>query len=149
MLLVLSTNSALHQWPDIKQRVRQTLYSAWVQTAACACVGAKVKSKTSPFQRKSRFASKGDEAREVLANTLLNHIPVIRYNFQAKVCSTQLTSDVYSWPVNKETTSFVSTARMFGMLTDTVALSLWCLMHYNVLFVHLHYQLYCGRNWWH
>ena len=48
-------------------------------------VGAKVKSKTSPFQRKSRFASKGDEAREVLANTLLNHIPVIRYNFQAKV----------------------------------------------------------------
>ncbi len=64
--------------------IEQALKSTCIDSVA-AIVGAKVKSKTSPFQRKSRFASKGDEAREVLANTLLNHIPVIRYNFQAKV----------------------------------------------------------------
>ena len=45
----------------------------------------KVRPAQGTFQRKSRFNSKGDEAREVLANTVLNHVPVIRYNFQAKV----------------------------------------------------------------
>lgn len=52
--------------------------------------GSKVKSRPAAgggFQRRSRYSSKGDEAREVLANTLLNHVPVIRYNFQAKVTS--------------------------------------------------------------
>ena len=51
--------------------------------------GTKIKVKPSPFQRNtqrnSRHPSKGDEAREILANTLLNHVPVVRYNFQAKV----------------------------------------------------------------
>ena len=54
-----------------------------------ACIGNKIKNKPTTFQRNtlrnSRFASKGDEAREILANTLLNHVPVARYNFQAKV----------------------------------------------------------------
>ena len=51
--------------------------------------GSKIKGKGpqpgQPFQRKPRYNSKGDEARETLANTVLNHVPVIRYNFQAKV----------------------------------------------------------------
>ena len=71
-----------HRW--FVSTIRHTLNYTCMNVLA-VIVGAKVKSKTSPFQRKSRFASKGDEAREVLANTLLNHIPVIRYNFQAKV----------------------------------------------------------------
>lgn len=51
------------------------------------CSGTKIKVKPSPFQRNTQRTSrsKGDEAREVLANTLLNHVPVVRYNFQAKV----------------------------------------------------------------
>ena len=73
-----------HRWSV--NTIEQALKSTCISSLA-VIVGAKVKSKTSPFQRKSRFASKGDEAREVLANTLLNHIPVIRYNFQAKVTS--------------------------------------------------------------
>ncbi|DBB06715.1 hypothetical protein WJX77_001955 [Trebouxia sp. C0004] len=68
--------------PSLQECKQQSIFT---QQQALEWLGAKVKSKTSPFQRKSRFASKGDEAREVLANTLLNHIPVIRYNFQAKV----------------------------------------------------------------
>ena len=48
--------------------------------------GGKVKSARGPFQRKSRHASKGDEAREILANVILCHVPVLRFNFQAKVC---------------------------------------------------------------
>lgn len=55
-----------------------------------AHTGTKIKTKPTPFQRNtqrsSRHGTKGDEAREVLANTLLNHVPVVRYNFQAKVC---------------------------------------------------------------
>ena len=51
------------------------------------CAGTKIKVKPSPFQRNTQrnSRSKGDEAREILANTLLNHVPVVRYNFQAKV----------------------------------------------------------------
>lgn len=49
------------------------------------CAGGKVKSARGPFQRKSRHASKGDEAREILANVILCHVPVVRFNFQAKV----------------------------------------------------------------
>ena len=44
-----------------------------------------MKSARGPFQRKSRHASKGDEAREILANLILCHVPVVRFNFQAKV----------------------------------------------------------------
>ena len=47
--------------------------------------GGKVKSARGPFQRKSRHASKGDEAREILASVVLCHVPVVRFNFQAKV----------------------------------------------------------------
>ena len=44
-----------------------------------------MKSARGPFQRKSRHASKGDEAREILASVVLCHVPVVRFNFQAKV----------------------------------------------------------------
>ena len=48
--------------------------------------GGKVKSAKQPYQRRSRHATKGDEARDILANVVLCHVPVTRFNFQAKVC---------------------------------------------------------------
>jgi DNA-directed RNA polymerase III subunit RPC2 len=51
-------------------------------------LGGKVKSGNKVFPEKRR-KSKVDEARDILANVVLCHVPVLKYNFQGKV----------GWPV--------------------------------------------------
>lgn len=47
------------------------------------CPGSKVKTARQMYQRRTR--SKVDEARDILANVVLCHVPVVLFNFQQKV----------------------------------------------------------------
>ena len=65
-------------YPDVTQR---QVAHAELSADAGRCAGSKVK--RSPLH--SRSKSRMEEARDILANIILCHVPVVRYQFHAKV----------------------------------------------------------------
>ena len=78
---------------SILQRVNYVALLAWRHGASVGeskvlvrCAGSRIKAGKQQYSSR-RSRSKVDEARDILANVVVSHIPVLQYDFHQKVCT--------------------------------------------------------------
>ena len=79
-----------------------------------AAAGNRLKSAQAALPRKSRFSSKADEARDILANLIICHVPCVHFDFGPKVSGCR-----------RKLGTYCSSAGPCGGLLSTPSLPLW------------------------